>query len=141
VASILEPSIERGPAPEGSDRSFGVVFAAVFAIIGAWPLLYWLEPRWWAMAIAAAFAVIAVIRPQSLHPLNRIWLAFGRLLHKIMSPLVMGMIFFTTVTPTGLIMRALGKDVLSLRRRPDIKSYWIKREPMRPESESMKTQF
>jgi Saxitoxin biosynthesis operon protein SxtJ len=141
MATILEPTIERGPAPESSDRSFGLVFAVVFAIIGCWPLLYWESPRWWALAVAAAFAVVALMRPQLLRPLNRVWLALGRLLHKIVSPLVMGVIFFATVTPTGWIMRLRGKDLLSLKRRPDQKSYWIKREPTGPESETMKNQF
>jgi len=141
VATVLEPSIERGPAPESSDRSFGLVFAAVFAIIGCWPLLHGEPPRWWALAIAAAFAVVALVRPQVLHPLNRLWLAFGRLLHKIVSPLVMGVIFFAAVTPTGWIMRLRGKDLLSLKRRPDLKSYWIRRAPEPPEPETMKNQF
>ena len=141
MATVLEPTIDRGPAPESSDRGFGFVFAAVFAIIGCWPFWHWLPPRWWALAIAAAFAAVALIRPQILHPLNRVWLALGRLLHRIVSPLIMGLVFFTVVTPTGWIMRARGKDLLSLRRRPDLNSYWIKRAPVGPESETMKNQF
>jgi len=140
MATILEPTIERGPAPESSDRSFGLVFAAVFIIIGCWPFWHWESPRWWALAVAVAFAVVAFVRPQLLQPLNRVWLALGRLLHKIVSPLVMGLIFFAAVTPTGWIMRLRGKDLLSLKRRPDQKSYWIRREPARPETE-MKNQF
>jgi hypothetical protein len=141
LATILEPSIVRGPAPESSDRSFGFVFAAVFAIIGCWPLIHGAAPRWWALGLAAAFAAVALARPQLLHPLNRAWLAFGRLLHRVVSPLVMGMVFFTVVTPTGWIMRLRGKDVLSLKRRPDRDSYWITREPSPPQPESMKRQF
>jgi len=141
MATILEPTIERGPAPESSDRSFGFVFAAVFCVIACWPLLHWESPRWWALAVAAAFAVVALVRAQWLHPLNRLWLALGHLLHRIVSPLVMGVIFFAAVTPTGWIMRLRGKDVLSLKRRPDLKSYWIRRQPTRPESETMKHQF
>jgi hypothetical protein len=141
MATVLEPSIERGPAPESSDRSFGLVFAAVFCIIGGWPLWHWEAPRWWALVVAAGFAVVALVRPQVLHPLNRLWLAFGRLLHKIVSPLVMGVVFFAAVTPTGWIMRLRGKDVLSLKRRPDLRSYWIKRDVAAPEAETMKNQF
>jgi len=141
MATVLEPHLDRGPAPESSDRSFGFVFAAVFCIIGLWPLWHWEGPRWWALAIAAGFAILAIVRARLLHPLNRAWLALGRLLHKIVSPLVMGAIFFAAVTPTGWIMRLRGKDVLSLKRRPDQKSYWIKRQPARPESETMKNQF
>jgi saxitoxin biosynthesis operon SxtJ-like protein len=140
MATILEPTIQRGPAPESSDRSFGLVFAVVFSIIACWPFLYWGSPRWWALAVAAAFAVVALVRPQLLRSLNRMWMALGRLLHKIVSPLVMGIIFFATVTPTGWIMRLRGKDLLSLKLRPDQKSYWIRRDPAQPETE-MKNQF
>ena len=140
MATALEPSVARGPAPESSDRSFGIVFACAFTVIGAWPLIRFETPRWWAFVLAAAFAAAALIRPQILHPLNRAWLALGRLLHKIMSPIVMGVIFFVTVTPTGWIMRLLGKDVLSLERRSDLESYWITREPAAG-TESMKNQF
>ena len=94
MATVLEPTIERGPAPESSDRSFGLVFAAVFSIIAGWPLVHWQSPRWWGLVVATAFAVVALVRPQLLHPLNRVWLALGRLLHKIVSPLVMGAVFF-----------------------------------------------
>src|SRR5262249_7371505 len=141
MATLLEPKIERGPAPESSDRSFGFVFAVVCALTGCWPVLHWQPPRWWALALAGAFGLIALIRPQILHPFNRLWLALGRLLHKVVSPVVMGLVFFAAVTPTGWLMRLLGKDVLSLRRRPDLKTYWIKREPPRPGHETMKDQF
>ena len=141
MATVLEPSLARGPAPESSDRSFGFVFAGVFALIGCWTLLYWQPPRWWALAIAGAFVAVALLRPQILHPLNRAWQALGRLLHRVVSPLVMGMIFFLCVTPIAWIMRLCGKDVLSLSRRPDLASYWIAREPQAPDTETMKRQF
>jgi hypothetical protein len=112
----------------------------VFSIIGSWPLLHGELLRWWALMVAAVFAVLALVRPQLLHLLNRVWLAFGRLLHRIMSPLVMGMLFFAAVTPTGWLMRLRGRDVLSLKRRPELKSYWIRREPG-PAPETMKNQF
>jgi len=141
MATILEPTIERAPAPESSDRGFGLVFAAVFSIIAGWPLVHGELPRWWALPVAVAFALAALIRPQLLHPFNRVWLALGRLLHRIISPLVMGAVFFAAVTPTAWIMRLRGKDVLSLKRRPELKSYWIRRQPTRPEAETMKNQF
>jgi predicted membrane metal-binding protein len=141
MATVLEPSLARGPAPESSDRSFGFVFAGVFALIGCWPLLHFQPPRWWALGIAFAFALAALVRPQILHPLNRAWLMLGLLLHKVVSPLVMGLIFFLCVTPTAWIMRLRGKDVLSLSRRPDLSSYWIAREPQPPDAETMKRQF
>jgi hypothetical protein len=141
MATVLEPNLARGPAPESSDRSFGFVFAVVFALIGCWPLLHLQPPRSWALGIAAAFAVVALVRPQILHPLNRAWLAFGLLLHRVVSPLVMGTIFFLCVTPIAWIMRLRGKDVLSLSRRPDLSSYWIARESQPPDAETMKRQF
>jgi len=141
MATVLEPSLDRTPPPEGSDRSFGFVFAAVFAIIGCLPLLRWEEPRWWALDVAAIFAALAVVRPHILQRPNRAWLAFGRLLHQVTSPLIMGAVFFLCVTPIAWIMRRLGKDVLSLGRRPDLSSYWIARELSPPQSEAMKRQF
>ena len=141
MATALEPSVIRGPAPESSDRSFGFVFAAVFALIGCWPLLRLGLPRWWALALAVAFALLALARPQILHPLNLAWLALGRLLHRVISPLIMGMIFFLCVTPIAWIMRFRGKDVLSLARRRDLSTYWITREPQPPASDTMKRQF
>jgi predicted membrane metal-binding protein len=139
MATVLEPNVDRGPAPESSDRSFGFVFAAVFALIAGWPLWSGGAPRWWAAGLAAAFALVAVVRPAILHPLNRAWLALGRLLHLVISPIVMGAIFFLCVTPTGWIMRLRGKDVLSLSRRSDLSSYWITRD--QAQAQSMKNQF
>jgi len=141
MATVLEPNIDRGPAPASSDRSFGLVFAAVFAIIGLWPLWHSQLPRWWALAIAIVFALVSLIRPQVLRHLNRAWLTFGKLLHRFVSPLVMGLLFFACVTPTGWIMRLRGKDLLSLKRRADLKSYWTEREKMSFDPESMKHQY
>src|SRR5262249_4729348 len=72
----------------GSDRSFGFIFVAVFGVVGLWPLLKGYEPRWWALAVGAAFGLLAVLAPRLLRPLNRAWMAFGRLLHSIVSPIV-----------------------------------------------------
>lgn len=142
MATALEPKRVGEAEKQGSDRAFGFVFAIVFALIGAFPLVRLDAPRWWSLAIALAFALLGTLVPHILHPLNRAWLAFGRLLHRIVSPLVMGAIFFLAVTPTALIMRLRGRDLLSLRRRPDLASYWIEREAgARPASESMTKQF
>jgi hypothetical protein len=141
MATVLEPSLARAPVPESSDRSFGLVFAAFFSVIGCLPLLRSQSPRWWAVGAAAAFALSAVIRPGLLRPLNRAWLALGRLLHRVVSPLVMSAVFFLCVTPVAWIMRLRGKDVLSLARRPDLSSYWITRERSPPPAETMKRQF
>jgi hypothetical protein len=141
MANVLEPSLAGGPGPESSDRSFGLVFATVFSVVGGLPLLRLEQPRWWAFGVAAVFTLLAVLWPDLLHPLNRAWLALGRLLHRVVSPLVMSAVFFLCVTPVAWIMRQRGKDVLSLARRPDLSSYWIAREPSPPPSETMKRQF
>jgi hypothetical protein len=141
LVSAFEPNLARGPEPENSERSFALVFAAVLSIHGCWPLMHSAGPRWWALALAAVLATVALIRPQILRPFNRGWLALGRLLQRIVSPLVMGAIFFLFVTPIAYIARVRGKDLLSLRRRPELASYWIPRAPAPPVVESMKRQF
>ena len=83
------------PTQTASDRSFGLVFTAVFAIVAAWPLIHGEEIRWWSAAVAVAFLVVAQAIPRFLHPLNRAWTAFGLLLHKIVSPVIMGAIFLS----------------------------------------------
>lgn len=125
----------------GSDRSFGLVFTVFFAVVGAWPLLDGAEPRLWALGAAAAFLVLALALPRVLHPLNLLWFKFGLLLHKVMTPLIMGLLFFVTVTPVGLLMRATGKDPMRLKRDPSARSYWILRQPAGPAPDSMKNQF
>ena len=129
------------PAKGGSDRGFGVVFAVVFVAIGLFPLLNGGPPRAWALGIAAVFLAVALVRPSLLAPLNRVWFKFGLLLQRVVNPLVMAVIYFAVVTPTGLIMRALGKDPLRLKHDPDARSYWIHRDPPGPERESMQNQF
>ena len=129
------------PAKTASDRSFGVVFTAVFVIVAAWPLIHGEEIRWWSVAVAATFLVISLTIPRILHPLNRVWTAFGLLLHKIVSPVIMGAIFFVAVTPTALLMRLLGKVPLQLRFDPKATSYWIVRSPPGPDGDTMKNQF
>jgi len=141
MAVVLEPNLTPAPASESSERNFGALFAGVFVLVGGWPLIAGSDPRWWAFGVALAFALAAVIRPSILRPLNRAWLALGRLMHRVISPLVMTAIFFLCVTPIAWIMRLRGKDMLSLARRPDLATYWITREPSAPASETMKNQF
>ena len=129
---------ETGP---GSDRNFGLVMAAAAAILGCLPLLRLGAPHWWLLAAAVAFAALALIIPRALHPLNYLWFRLGLLLHRMMSPLIIGAVFFLCVTPIGLLMRLFGKDVLSLRRRADLPSYWIIRDPPGPEPGTMTNQF
>ena len=124
-----------------SDRSFGLVFTAVFALVGLWPALGDAGLRWWALAIAAAFAMAAFVAPKSLSPLNRLWQKVGWALHFIVGPVVTGLMYYFAVVPTGLIMRLLGKDLLRLKFSAEAKSYWIKREPPGPPPDSMPNQF
>lgn len=124
-----------------SDRSFGLVFAAVFAIIGLWPLIGDGAVRIWSLAVSLVFLALALLRPMVLAPLNRLWTRFGLLLHHIVNPIIMGLLFYLVVTPTGLVMRMLGKDLLRLRFDPQAKSYWIERQPPGPAPETMKDQF
>jgi len=125
----------------GSDRSFGLVMAGAFALLTA--LNSWHAGRiWpWTAALAAAFLVAALLRPALLNPLNHLWLKFGLLLHKIVNPVIMALLFYGTVLPTGLIARAMGKDLLRLKREPDAASYWIVRTPPGPAPDTMKDQF
>ena len=88
-----------------------------------------------------AFAALALVLPRALHPLNYAWFRLGLLLHRVMSPMIIGAVFFLCVTPIGLILRLFRKDVLSLRRRADLPSYWIVRDPPGPEPGTMSKQF
>lgn len=124
-----------------SDRSFGIVFAVVFALIGLLPLAFGGSPRVWSLLVSAVFLILALAMPRILAPLNRLWLRFGLLLHRIVSPLVLGIMFYLVITPMGLLMRALGKDLLRLRFDQGAPSYWIERSPPGPPPESMKDQF
>jgi predicted membrane metal-binding protein len=126
------------PSP---DRSFGLVFATVFLVVALWPLMHAEPVRWWALAVAAVFAVLALVWTAVLAPLNKWWTKLGILLYRIVSPIVLGLLFYTAVTPVALLMRVLNKDPLRLRRDPDAASYWIDRTPPGPAPESMKNQF
>ncbi len=125
----------------GTERAFGIVFAVVFTLVGLFPLFGDGAVRAWALIVAGAFLGAALVRPRLLAPLNRLWFLFGKALHRVVSPLVMGLIFFTTVTPTALIMRLVGKDPLNRRFEPEARTYWIERDPPGPEPETMKNQF
>ncbi|MEE9139709.1 MAG: SxtJ family membrane protein [Alphaproteobacteria bacterium] len=142
MGRALHEDFSRGPTAEaGSERAFGIVFAAVFTMIGLWPLLGGEGARLWSLALGGMFLVAALVRPALLAPLNRLWSRLGRLLHGIATPLVMGLLFFTAVTPTALVMRALGKNPLRLRFDRRARTYWIERRPPGPEPETMRNQF
>ena len=125
----------------GSDRSFGLVMAGALAVVTA--LNAWHAGRiWpWTAGLAALFLIAALTRPALLNPLNRLWLKFGLLLHRVVNPVIMGLVFYGTVLPTGLVLRAMGRDLLRLKREPEADSYWIVRTPPGPAPETMKDQF
>ena len=134
-----EPIVSHRKVVAGSDRAFGLVFAGFFAVVALLPAIHGAQPRWWALGLAAAFAVIAFIAPRVLHPLNRAWLALGLLLHHVVNPVIMAVMFYGAILPMALLLRALSKDLLRLKREPQATSYWIPREP--PAAGSMSKQF
>lgn len=135
-----EPNDSYRKAKASSDRAFGLVFTAVFLVVGLAHYPFGGSVRWWALVVAVAFAAVAVAYPTALKPLNRLWTRFALLLHHITNPVIMGVVFFSTVLPTGIVMRARGRDLLSLKRQPEAPSYWIPRTPG-PQRGSMIKQF
>ena len=124
-----------------SDRSFGLVFAVVFAIVGIWPLVHGGALRWWAFPIAGLFALVAWLRPSLLAVPNRLWLRLGLLLGKIVGPVALGILFYCVLAPLGFLMRLTGKDPLRLKLDARAGSYWVPRKPPGPPPDSMTNQF
>ena len=121
----------------GSNRSFGIVFFVVFFLIATYPLLIKGDVRLWSLIISIIFLILCILNSKILSPLNKIWFKFGIFLGKIVSPLVMGLIFFAVVTPIGILMRFLNKDLLNLKFNKN-STYWIEKNG--PKSK-MKNQF
>jgi hypothetical protein len=134
---MLENS-EYHEAKMGSERGFGLVFFCFFLIVSAFPMLSGEPPRLWALAVALIFVALAFARPAVLSPLNKLWFRFGLLLGRIVAPIIMLLVFFLTVLPTGLIMRLLGKDLLNRKIDRSAPSYWVKRDAP---GGSMRNQF
>lgn len=124
-----------------SNRNFGLVFAAFFLVLGAGPLLRGRVARPWALVAAAVFFAISLALPGLLRPLNMLWVKLAMLLQKLTSPVVMGLLFFSTIVPTAFLMRVAKRDPLRLRSDPGASSYWIHRTPPGPEPKSMRDQF
>ena len=120
-----------------SNRNFGIVFFIVFLVIAFYPLKNSGDARVWSLVISLIFLILGLLNSKILTPLNNLWFKFGLFLGKIISPAIMGIIFFLVVTPIGFIMRVLGKDLLNLKYNKD-KSYWVEKVP--PKSK-MKNQF
>ena len=121
----------------GSNKSFGIVFFIVFLIIAFWPLLNSNEINYWSLAISIVFLILGLINSKILTPLNKIWFKFGILLGNVIAPIVMGIIFFLIVTPTSIIMKILGKDLLNLKKNNN-NSYWIEKNNQKSK---MKNQY
>ena len=123
---------------QSTEKSFGIVFSIVFLLIALYPLIHDEELRNWALFVSAIFLLFAFIAPKILIIPNKIWFKFGLLIGSIVAPLVIMLVYFSTVLPTGLIMRLLGKDLLKPKLDKSVRSYWIDRkEPIG----SMKNQF
>jgi hypothetical protein len=138
--SAHESFVRDEAATPGSDRTFGLVMAAALAVLSLFNGWYhgWLWP--WMLLAAVLFAAAGWLKPSWLHQLNILWMMLGLALHKIVNPIVMGLLFFGTILPTGLIMRMRGRDLLRLKREPASDTYWIARPPG-PQPETMRDQF
>ena len=132
----------RGSSVEGSsNRSFGLVFTAFFMVVGLYPLRHGHPVKWWSIGLSFGLLVISLAKPALLTPANRIWTRLGMLLHSIVSPVIMSLVFFLAVTPMAILFRMLGKDPLRLRFDRAMPTYWIRRDPPGPAPESMVNQF
>ena len=120
-----------------SNRSFGILFAFVFSLVAFWPILNQNEIRIWSLIVAIIFIVLGLLNSKLLTPLNKIWFRFGIFLGNFISPIIMGVIFFFVVSPTGLIMKLFNRDLINLKKSNE-KSYWIKKKDIKS---SMKNQF
>jgi len=124
-----------------SERNFGLTIGAVCGAIGAIRLLLGREHWIWWFVAALALVGFAAVWPAALRPLNRAWLWFGLILHKIVNPIVMALLYYSTIVPIGFLMQLCGKDPLRRRREPEARSYWIAREPPGPPPDTMQNQF
>ena len=120
-----------------TNRNFGIVFSIVFLIIALWPLLKQNDLRLWSLSISGIFFVLGLLNSKLLSPLNKIWFKFGMLLGTFISPVVMCIVFFLVVTPTGLIMKLFGKDLLNLKKNKK-ETYWLDKDNS---NSSLKNQF
>ena len=121
-----------------SNKSFGLVFFIVFLIIGLFPILNQNDVRIWSVILSLVFLILGLLNSNILTPLNKVWIKFGIILGQFISPVILGIIFFAVVLPTGIIMRLIKKNFLGIKFDKSIKSYWIKKEK---QLSSMKNQF
>ena len=131
----------RDPLRMASDRTFGWVMGVFCAVLGLAPLLHRHPVRPLPLILCAAFVMAALVRASLLHPLNRLWTALARALHRLTTPLICGILFYLVVTPVGFLFRIFGNDPLQLRADAGKSTYWIERQPPGPPPESMRVQF
>lgn len=125
-----------------SNRAFGWVFVVVFLVIGAWPVFFGGSLRWWSLITAGVILLVTLLAPALLALPNRLWLKFGLLLNRVISPVVLAFLFYVVVTPMGMLMRIFAKDNLYLRGGGAADgSYWLRRDPPGPKPESLTNQF
>jgi len=122
----------------GSNKNFGLVFFVMFILIALWPLLSDGNIRIWSVIVSIIFLILGLLNSKILTPLNKIWIRFGILLGKIVSPIVMGIVYFGVVTPIGLIMKLFGKDILNLKIDKNKNTYWSSKTKT---TSKMKNQF
>ena len=137
---MLDP-INSDPVKRPSERSFGLTIAAALLLTAFLPVLWHASPRLWSLGLAVVFGLLAWFAPRRLASLNLIWFRFGLLLHKIVNPTVMAVIYCILIWPAGIFMRMAGVKPLRLGREADLPSYWIKREFRGPSPDSFKYPF
>jgi hypothetical protein len=124
-----------------SDRVFALTMAGFLTLVGLWPLARGGAPRAWALGLAVVLLGLALLAPTTLGPLNRAWTRLGLLLQRVTNPVILGLLFYLAITPTGLVMRLLGKTPLRLRLDRAAPTYWIDRRPPGPAGDTMRNQF
>ena len=138
VNNLIQKSKIMNKVKISSNRNFGLVFFIAFLVVSLWPLTYGEPIRIWLVIISMAFLILGLMNSKLLTPLNKLWFKFGMILGAIIAPIVMGIIFFLVVTPTGLIMNIMGKDLLRKKNDKKKETYWIKRDKL---VGTMKQQF
>ena len=113
---------------KNSNRTFGILFFIIFLIVGLWPLQNSNEILVWALVLSTIFLILGLLNSKFLTPLNKLWIKFGQLIGKFIAPIFLGIIFFTVLTPIGILLKFLKKDIFNLKFDKKISSYWKKRD-------------
>jgi len=141
VSKLHETYAREEHAARSSDRSFGLVFTAFFLALSLWPMFHGRPPRYWALGLAGALLGAALFYPGILGPFNRVWYRFGMLLNRMISPIVLFILYSALIVPVGFAVRLLGKNLLRLGYESSSPSYWIDRKGSGDQPGSMSNQF